>query len=60
MQKYWRTYFTSLERVPLLKLLLVLVFIDQDEIDPSHAVIEEKGVGFVVKLRLGTETQLCR
>lgn len=53
-----RAYLASLEGVPLLKILLVLIFIYQDEIDPPHAVVEEQGVRFVVELFLRAKTRL--
>lgn len=46
--------------MPLLKLLLVLVFVHQDEVDLPHAVVEEQRVGLVVELGLGAETRIVR
>lgn len=54
------TYFAPLERVPLLKLLLILILIHQDIVDPPHAVIEEQGVRFVIELCLRAKTRLVR
>lgn len=57
-------YLFPLERVPLLKLLLVLILIHQDKVDPPHAVVEEQGVLLVVELGLWAKTrltgQVCR
>lgn len=54
------SYLPPLVRVPLLKVLLVLVFVHHDEVDLPHAVVEEQGVGLVVELFLGAETRLVR
>ena len=42
----------------LLKLLLVLILVHQDEVDPPHAVVEEQGVLLVVELGLWAKTRL--
>lgn len=47
-----------LERVPLLKFLLILILVYQDEVDPPHAVVEEQGVLLVVELGLWAKTRL--
>lgn len=46
--------------MPLLKVLLVLVFVHHNEVDLPHAVVEEQGVGLVVEFFLGAETRLVR
>ena len=51
-------YLFPLERVLLLKLLLVLILVHQDEVDPPHAVVEEQGVLLVVELGLWAKTRL--
>lgn len=53
-------YLAPLVHVPLLKVLLVLVFIHHDEVDLPHAVVEKQGVGLVVEFSLGAETRLVR
>lgn len=53
-------YLAPLVRVPLLKILLVLVFVRQDEVDLPGAVVEEQGVGLFVEQGLGAEMRLVR
>lgn len=53
-------YLVPLVRVPLVKVLPVLVFVHHDEVDLPHAVVEEEGVGLVVELGLGAEARLVR
>lgn len=55
-----KTNLASLEGVSLLKLLLVLILIDQDEIDPPHAIVEEQRIRLVVELRLRAKTSRVR
>lgn len=54
------TNLVPLVRVPLVKVLPVLVFVHHDEVDLPHAVVEEEGVGLVVELGLGAEARLVR
>lgn len=54
------SYLVPLVRVPLVKVLPVLVFVHHDEVDLPHAVVEEEGVGLVVELGLGAEARLVR
>lgn len=54
------THLAALVRMPLFKVLLILILIDQDEVDPPDTVVEEQRVRLVIKLCLRAKTRLVR
>lgn len=53
-------YLSSCKSVSLIKLLPVLVLVDQDEVDAADAVVEEKRIGLAVEVGLRARARLRR